>query len=197
MSPSTGQVHTHPPLSDRGAPPPSQDLTTYKEAPFGLRLIATVKLVKGVLLACLSLGVLDLIHQDLAALALRFVQAARISPENRYVALALEKLGLIDPAMLMRLGILSALYASILLLEGFGLWIGAAWAEYMVVISTGLFVPEECISTIHHFTWARVVILAVNTVILVYVSVLVWKRYHVRRSARAAAPQTTDSGTPR
>lgn len=168
------------------------------KTPLGLRLIAAAKLAKGVLLACVSLGVFNLIHQDLDAVALRFIQAVRISPENRYVALLLEKLGLVDPATLVRLGVLSALYASILLLEGFGLWIGAAWAEFMVVASTGVFVPEELISTIHHFTWPRVAILAINAVILVYVVMLVCARYRERRAARAARAQAkpTDSAPP-
>jgi uncharacterized membrane protein (DUF2068 family) len=167
-----------------------------KKAPLGLKVIAAAKLAKGVGLACLSLGVFDLIHQDLAALARRLIHAARISPENTYVALALEKLGLVDPATLVRLGILTAFYASILLTEGFGLWIGAAWAEYMVVISTGIFVPEEFLSMVHHhFTWPRVAILAINAAILVYVVTLVWYRYRERVLERAA--RRTDSGTPR
>jgi uncharacterized membrane protein (DUF2068 family) len=163
---------------------------TYKKSPLGLKLIAAAKLVKGFVLASLSLGSLDLIHKDLTALARRFVEVARISPENRYVALALEKLGLVDPAMLLRVGVLSALYASILLTEGLGLWFGAAWAEYMVVISTGVFVPEECLSIAHHFTWMKLSILVINAVILAYVAVLVWHRYQDRRSAsKASKPQ--------
>ena len=103
------------------------------KAPLGLRLIAAAKLAKGIVLSFLSLGILDLIHKDVAAVALHFVLAFRISPENRFVVLLLEKLGLVEPATLVRLGILTALYASVLLVEGLGLWFGAGWAEYMVV----------------------------------------------------------------
>ena len=156
------------------------------KAPLGLRLIAAAKLVKGFILSFLSLGILDLIHKDLAAVALHFVVAFRISPENRFVVLLLEKLGLVEPSTLVRLGVLSALYASVLLIEGFGLWLGAGWAEYMVVISSGLFVPEECLATFQHFTWLRLSILVINAVILVYVANLVWKRYRLRESERAA-----------
>jgi uncharacterized membrane protein (DUF2068 family) len=156
------------------------------KAPVGLRLIAAAKLVKGLVLSFISLGIMDLIHKDVAAVALRFVLAFRISPENRFVVLLLEKLGLVEPATLVRLGILSALYASVQLVEGFGLWLGAGWAEYMVVISSGLFVPEECLSTYRSFTWLKLSILVVNAVILVYVAHLVWSRYRHRRSERAA-----------
>jgi uncharacterized membrane protein (DUF2068 family) len=151
------------------------------KAPIGLKIIAGAKIAKGGALACLSLGVFDLIHKDLTALALRFVQVARISPENRYVELALVKLGLVEPSTLVRLGMLSALYASIQLIEGLGLWFGAAWAEYMVVISTGLFVPEEFLGLMHHPSWLRLALLLVNAAILVYVAYVVWNRYRQRR----------------
>jgi uncharacterized membrane protein (DUF2068 family) len=156
-----------------------------KKAPLGLKLIAGAKIAKGVALACLSLGVFDLIHKDLTAIAERFVQIARISPENKYVEIALEKLGLVEPSTLIRLGMLSALYASIQMIEGLGLWFGAAWAEYMVVISTGIFVPEECLGIFHHPTWLRLAILLINALILVYVVCIVWNRYKQRKSADA------------
>lgn len=173
-------------------------MTPRKKSPLGLRLIAGVKLVKGFSLAGLSLGVFNLIHKDLEAVVQRWIEALRISPENKYVALILEKAGLIDPATLKKLGVLSALYASVLLIEGFGLWLGAGWAEYMVVVSTGIFVPEEIIAIFQHPTWARLALLIVNGAILAYVVVLVWKRYKEKRADRAKArgkPQT-DSGTP-
>lgn len=158
-----------------------------KKAPIGIRMLAGVKIAKGAALACLSLGVFDLIHKDLTAVAQRFVQVARISPENKYVEIALEKLGLVEPSTLVRLGMLSALYASIQLIEGLGLWFGAAWAEYMVVISTGIFVPEECIGILRHPTWLRLAILVLNAAILVYVVWIVWKRFRQRRSERLLA----------
>jgi len=162
-------------------------LNPYKKAPIGLKIIAAAKLAKGATLACLSLGVLDLIHKDLPTLALRFAEAFRISPENRYVVLALDKLGLVDSKTLVRLGILTALYASIQLVEGFGLWIGAGWAEYMVVISTGVFVPEECLVVLDRFSWLRLTVLLVNAVILAYVVKVVLDRYRQRRTASAEA----------
>jgi uncharacterized membrane protein (DUF2068 family) len=156
------------------------------KAPIGLRLIAGVKIAKGVALAGLSLGVFDMMHRDVAAVALHFVQLARISPENRYVEIVLEKLGLVDPKTLVRIGTLSALYASTLLIEGLGLWFGAWWAEYLVVVSSGLFVPEEFMAAVHKFTWFKLVILILNAAMLVYIVHLVWHRYVERRTARAA-----------
>jgi uncharacterized membrane protein (DUF2068 family) len=156
--------------------------------PVGLKIIAGTKIVKGVVLCGLSLGIFDLIHRDLAAMALHFVQLVRISPENRYVELLLEKLGLVGPSTLRRLGELSALEASIQLIEGLGLWFGAVWAEYVVVVSSGIYIPEECILLMRHFTWFRVAILVVNAVILAYVVHTVWHRHLIRKAYRKAHP---------
>jgi uncharacterized membrane protein (DUF2068 family) len=60
----------------------------------------------------------------------------------------------------------------------------------MVVISTGIFVPEECIGMLHHPTWLRLAILVVNALILVYVVCIVWNRYVKRRAERLPAAET-------
>lgn len=98
-----------------------------KKAPWALKLVGGLKILKAIALFGLSLGVFDLIHKDLTEIARHFVQIARISPENHYVGVMLEKLGLVKPEQLRRIGELSALYATILMTEGLGLWFGTAW----------------------------------------------------------------------
>ena len=155
-----------------------------KKAPWALKLVGGLKILKAIALFGLSLGVFDLIHKDLTEIARHFVQIARISPENHYVGVMLEKLGLVKPEQLRRIGELSALYATILMTEGLGLWFGTAWAEYVVVVSSGVFVPEELLATIRHFSWLKLAVLVVNAAILVYVVILVWDRFQSRRRAR-------------
>jgi uncharacterized membrane protein (DUF2068 family) len=157
------------------------------KAPIGLKLIAAAKIAKGAAFAGLALGVFGLVHKNLEDVARHFVQVFRISPENHYVELLLVKLGVVEPATLRRLGELTALDASIQLVEGLGLWFGAWWAEYLVVISTGLFIPEECLSTFRHFTWVRLTILILNLAMFAYVAQLVLGRHRARGAARAAA----------
>jgi uncharacterized membrane protein (DUF2068 family) len=161
-------------------------LAAHKDAPLGIRLIAGAKIFKGVVFCFLTLGVFDLVHRDVSAMALHFVQSLRISPENRYVEILLVKLGVIDPPAIRRLGELSGLYAAVELIEGLGLWFGAVWAEFVVVISTGLFIPEECLSLNRSFTWFKLSILVVNAAILAYVAWVVWKRYLERKAAHAS-----------
>jgi uncharacterized membrane protein (DUF2068 family) len=156
------------------------------KAPLGLKLIAAERLIKGSIVACLTLGIFDSVHRDLGEIFRHVVRIARISPENRFVVLALEKLGLVNPGTLVRLGILSAIYASTLLIEGLGLWYETWWAEYLVVVASGIFVPEECYFTVQHFTWFRLSVLILNTVVLIYMALLVWNRYLAKKLAKEA-----------
>jgi len=149
--------------------------------PFGLRCIALAKIAKGVAVSGVSLGLFDLVHRDLNEVALKFITFARISPENHYARILLEKAGVVDAGELRKAGIAASIYASILLLEGLGLWFGAWWAEYVVVVTTGLFVPEELRATILRFTWGKAAVLAVNSAILAYVVRIVVLRFRERR----------------
>ena len=157
------------------------------KAPIGLRLIAAMKIVKGFAWAGLALGLFGVVHKDVEAMARHFVQVFRISPENHYVELVLEKLGVVEPAELRKLGILTAFDASIQLTEGLGLWFGAWWAEYLVVISTGLFIPEEAAATIEKYSGLRLTILILNLVMFIHVAQLVMRRHVARRKAKHEA----------
>jgi uncharacterized membrane protein (DUF2068 family) len=156
--------------------PPSAGPQKPRKPPLGVRLIAAEKLGRGLTLLCLSFGLLDLVHKNVTDVALHILRTFRISPENHLVGLALVKLGLVRPDTLMRLGVLSAVFSIILLVEGTALWVGASWAEYLVVISTGIFVPEEFHLTLEHFTWLRLSVLLINGSILIYMLLLIGKK---------------------
>jgi uncharacterized membrane protein (DUF2068 family) len=158
-----------------------------KRAPGVLRIIAAVKLAKGVALAGVALGLFSIVHKDLDQLAQQFIEFMRISPENHYAKLLLEKAGVIEPHSILKAGIATAFYAAILLSEGVGLWIGASWAEYVVVVTTGFFVPEEILSMVHQPGLAKAVMIAANAAILGYVVALVWKKRWGKGAARAEA----------
>lgn len=156
-------------MSERAAKEP-------KRPPGFLRIIAAVKLAKGVALAGVAFGLFSIVHRDLDQLAQQFIDFMRISPENHYARLLLEKAGVIEPHAILQAGIATAFYAAILLSEGIGLWIGASWAEYVVVVTTGFFVPEEILSMVHNPSPAKALMIAANAAILGYVVSLVWRK---------------------
>ncbi len=51
----------------------------------GLWFIAIFKLAKGLLLLAVGIGVLSLLHKDVAEIAMRLVTALHADPDNRYI----------------------------------------------------------------------------------------------------------------
>ena len=59
-------------------------------------------------------------------------------------------------------------YASMFAVEGWGLWTQRRWAEYLTVFATASLIPFEAWEIWHHFGWLKVLALAVNVVIVIY-----------------------------
>jgi uncharacterized membrane protein (DUF2068 family) len=147
-----------------------------RKSPRGLRLIAAVKLFKGVMLLGLGLGLFALVNRDVDEMAQKLTERLNIDPENHYARLFLEKAAVIQPDTLRHFGVWSLVYSTILLTEGIGLWLNLRWAKYLVIVSTGAFVPEEIYLCLHKFNGFKLGVLALNVAILVYIIQLVLRR---------------------
>lgn len=65
-------------------------------------------------------------------------------------------------------GIAATVYAGLYAVQGIGLWFGRRWAEYLVVLETGLLLPFEVWELIQHFTPFKVLVLLANAMIVAY-----------------------------
>ena len=147
-----------------------------RKSPRGLRIIASVKLFKGIMLLGIGLGFFALVNRDLDDLAQKLTDRLNIDPENHYARVFLENVANIQPDTLRHFGLWSLIYSVILLTEGTGLWLNLRWAKYLVIVSTGAFVPEEIYMCVHKFNWFKLGVLVLNVAILIYIIQLVLRR---------------------
>lgn len=141
-----------------------------------LILIGLFKLVKGVGLLLLGFGLLKLLHRDIAQVTEHWIEVLRVDPENRIIHRALLKIFNVTPKQLKELSVGTFVYAGIFLTEGTGLLARKHWAEYMTLISTGLFIPLEVYEIYRHFTLTKLVVTIVNVLIVWYLAVRVKRR---------------------
>jgi uncharacterized membrane protein (DUF2068 family) len=146
----------------------------------GLLLIGVFKLAKALLLIMVGIGALRLLHQDIAHTIMRWVNVLRVDPDNRFIHRIIAKAFDVTPAKLKELSVGTFFYAGLLLTEGIGLLLRKHWAEYFTVITTAALVPLEVYELARHFTMAKLVILAINIAIVVYLVV----RLRASRSVR-------------
>jgi len=141
-----------------------------------LLLIGLFKLVKGISLLILGFGLLRLLHRDVAGVLEHWIEVLRVDPDNRFVHRALLRVFNVTPKQLKELSAGTFLYAAIFLTEATGLLARKHWAEYMTLISTGLFIPLEVYEMWRHFTTVKLGVTIVNVAIVWYLAMRVRKR---------------------
>ncbi len=141
-----------------------------------LILIAAFKLAQALLFIAVGVGALRLVHKNVSDLLEHLANHMRFNPESRLVNFILEKASLVNDRMLRRIGEVGFIYAGLDLIEGIGLYLEKAWAEYLTLAITASFLPFEVIELLHKLTWIRVSLLTVNMLVLFYLMKLVLER---------------------
>ena len=134
----------------------------------GLALIAVFKLVKGALLLLVGVGLLKLMHAEIATLFSRLIEALHLNADSRIIHALILKVDALQPHSVLVVALVSLGYAGMLLLEGVGLWLERSWAAYLTVISTSLLLPFELYEVIDRMSILRVGVLLLNLVIVLY-----------------------------
>ena len=154
----------------KSAGPPPRSITLF--------LIALFKLTKGVLLLIVGIGVHRLLHRDVAETVAHWVDVLRVDPDNRYIHRLLTHLLAVTPGQLRAASVGTFIYAGLLLTEGIGLLLRKRWAESFTIITTAGLIPLEIYELVHHLTTAKIVILAINVAIVVYLIARVRQSRH-------------------
>jgi uncharacterized membrane protein (DUF2068 family) len=139
-----------------------------------IRLIAIFKLLKASLLIALGVGAFQLIHKDIGTVLDHWVRALRLDPGQHFLDIALARASHINPEQIRKVGVGSFIYAALFLTEGTGLWLRKHWAEWFTVIITSSLVPVEVYEIYRHPGWIKVVVLALNIAVVIYLI------YHIR-----------------
>jgi uncharacterized membrane protein (DUF2068 family) len=141
-----------------------------------LLLIAIYKGLQALLFVALGVGALHLMHKDIDQVIDQIGDMLRFNPESKFVNFLYDRSSLINDPLLRRIGALAFAYAGISLIEGIGLYLEKAWAEYLTLFITASFLPWEIFEVIHRHTWLRGGLLVVNTLVVVYLLRIVTNR---------------------
>ena len=145
----------------------------------GLRLIAAFKLLKGLALLALGIGALNLLHKDVEAIVVHWINIFQVDPNGHYVRLLLAKLSILDDRRLKELSVGTFIYSAVFLTEGVGLALGKRWAEYLTIGTTASLLPLEIYELGKHASIGKVLALVINLAVVVYL-VLELRRFPKR-----------------
>ncbi len=69
------------------------------------------------------------------------------------------------------------MYTVIFVLEGGGMLLQKAWAEYLVLVELALLLPPEMVENFYQTDWLRLLTLIFNVVIFIYLGYRRWQSY--------------------
>jgi uncharacterized membrane protein (DUF2068 family) len=164
---------------------PSTHATAKKR---GVRFIAAFEACKGLVVLAVGFGLLHFLHRDIQATAEELVHHSHLNPAKHYPHIFLEAMAKVNDSRLWLLACLAFTYATVRLIEAWGLWRLRPWAEWFAIVSGGIYVPFEIIELVRHVTLLRVMILIVNLFIVAYL-------IYIRSSSRKE-PQSAPSDSP-
>jgi len=160
---------------------PSHSLSKPRHHNQWLILIAAFKLSQALLFIAIGVGALRLVHKDTGDLLIRLAEHLRFNSEPRFVNFILEKSSLVNDHLLRRIGAVVFIYAALDLIEGIGLYLEKAWAEYLTLAITASFLPWEIFEVLRKVTWIRSGLLTVNALVVFYLFKMVLERGRHRR----------------
>jgi uncharacterized membrane protein (DUF2068 family) len=158
-----------------------------------LRLLATERAIRGLLLVVLAYGIWRFAGAKAALQRVFESYLPALRPLADRLGVDLQQTGpvhLIEKALHTRHSTLELVavavlaYGALELVEAVGLWLMRRWGEYVAVVGTGIFIPLEVYELVETVTWLRVAAFIINVFAIVY---LLWtKRLFGLRGGHAA-----------
>jgi uncharacterized membrane protein (DUF2068 family) len=133
-----------------------------------LRWIAVYKFAKALGLLIVAVVAFGLVHTPRLESLANWLLHLPLQAGHNILACWVEQLLDLSPRHFELIGGAALIYGSVFTVEGWGLWTGRRWAEYLTVFATASLIPFEAWEIWHHFGWLKVTALAVNVVIVVY-----------------------------
>lgn len=158
-------------------------MSQIKDPRSALRAIAVFEASKGLAVLAGLVGVLDLLHHDVRAMAMAWISRFGLDPEGHYPSLLLHYADLLPDADLRMLVMLGSGYIALRFMEATGLWLGKAWAEYLGALSGGIYIPYELLHLVHEPSLLNALIVVVNVVIVGYLTHALWQRHQTQAQA--------------
>lgn len=150
-------------------------------------LIGAFKLLKAALLIALGVVWVSGIGEGALADAAAWTGALQ---GHHVVRRAVERLASLSGHQRHVIAIATFGYAALFAVEGVGLLLRRRWAEWMTVIVTGSFVPFELVGIVRRPGPGKIVALALNVAIVVYLGLGILRGWGENRRRHRSRPST-------
>ena len=138
------------------------------QKPPALIAIAVFKLALAVFLILVAVGVLQLLRRNIDELLYPWFDKIGFDTSKNYIDDFLIRLLELSHWKVRLISAAALGYSVVFLVEGFGLYFDQKWAELFTVVVTTGFVPFEVYELIVRVNWTKIIIIAINICIVIY-----------------------------
>lgn len=153
----------------------------------GVRTVATLELIKGIVVALAGLGVFSMRHKDIWGITESFLEFFHVNPYNHYVGVFINLVYRISDIHLWKIALVATIYVALRFIEAYGLWRIRPWAEWLAIASGCIYIPFEIEDLLRRPDIFRLTIIVVNVGIVLYMMMLRLEAAKKRLAARRAA----------
>jgi uncharacterized membrane protein (DUF2068 family) len=153
----------------------------------GLRAVASLEALKGVLAIIAGIGLFTLLHKDLGDVAESIVEALHLNPAHRLAQAFINAADHVSETRIVTFACIAFGYALIRFVEAYGLWHARAWAEWFAIVSGAVYLPWEILEVAKHPDHViRWIVLLVNIVVVLYMVYVRWDTLTESKAVRAS-----------
>jgi uncharacterized membrane protein (DUF2068 family) len=152
----------------------------------GVRTVATIEFTKGIVVVLAALGVFSMRHKDIWGVAESFLEFFHVNPLHRYVGVFIDLVYRLSDVRLWKIAVAASIYVILRFVEAYGLWYIRPWAEWLAIASGSIYIPFEVADLLRRPDWFRLLVVAVNVGIVLYMLALrleAAKKRHVERQS--------------
>src|SRR5262249_48977466 len=121
------------------------------------------------------------VHRDAQAFAERLVLHLHLNPARHYPRIFIEAAGRLTDARIWFIATGAFAYSALRFAEAYGLWRARTWAEWIGIVSGGVYLPAKVIAPARSPTTLKAILLLLNALLVAYLSVI---RYRQSRELR-------------
>jgi uncharacterized membrane protein (DUF2068 family) len=147
----------------------------------GLKAAALFEALKGLLVILAGLGLLAFVHRDAQTVAERLVLHLHLNPARHYPRIFIEAAGRLTDARIWLFATGAFAYSALRFAEAYGLWRARPWAQWIGIVSGGVYLPVEVVALVRRPTILKFILLVLNALLVAYLSVI---RYRQSRESR-------------
>lgn len=150
--------------------PPADRPARQTPRPRALRLIAVYKFIKTAACLVLAAAAFRLVHPAVADRLDDWLASLTWATQHGFVANLVDKLATFGPKQFRLVGAAALTYMVLYAVQGLGLWFERRWAEWLVVIETGLLLPFEVWELSQRLSALKLLVFLGNVLIVLYLA---------------------------